>query len=41
MRQVRTAFLERLFKLQANGTSIRTECVAGLTTFTAMAYIRK
>jgi adenine/guanine/hypoxanthine permease len=33
------AFLERYFQLRANGTSVRTESVAGLTTFLAMAYI--
>ena len=31
--------LERLFGLREHGTSVRTECVAGLTTFLAMAYI--
>jgi|TARA_B110000037_G_scaffold222271_2_gene296436 AGZA family xanthine/uracil permease-like MFS transporter len=31
--------LERLFKLSANGTTVRTELIAGLTTFAAMAYI--
>jgi len=31
--------LERLFKLSENGTNVRTELVAGLTTFLAMAYI--
>jgi len=31
--------LERLFKLQAHGTTIKTEVVAGLTTFAAMSYI--
>ena len=30
---------ERLFKLQANGTTVRTEVIAGLTTFAAMSYI--
>lgn len=30
---------EKLFKLQANGTTIRTEIIAGLTTFFTMAYI--
>lgn len=39
MRQICGAFLERVFKLQANSTTVRTECVAGLTTFMAMAYI--
>jgi len=31
--------LERLFKLEAAGTSVRTEVLAGLTTFLTMAYI--
>jgi AGZA family xanthine/uracil permease-like MFS transporter len=31
--------LERFFQLRANGTSVRTEIVAGLTTFLTMAYI--
>ena len=31
--------MEKLFKLKANGTNVRTEIVAGLTTFFAMAYI--
>jgi AGZA family xanthine/uracil permease-like MFS transporter len=31
--------LERLFKLQDHGTSVRTELLAGLTTFLTMAYI--
>ncbi|MBS7227599.1 MAG: NCS2 family permease [Oscillospiraceae bacterium] len=31
--------MEKLFKLQQNGTSVRTELVAGLTTFMTMAYI--
>jgi adenine/guanine/hypoxanthine permease len=31
--------LERLFHLSANGTSIRTEVLAGVTTFLTMAYI--
>lgn len=30
---------ERLFKLQENGTNVRTEFVAGLTTFMTMVYI--
>jgi len=32
-------FLERQFQLAANGTDVRTEIVAGLTTFLTMAYI--
>ena len=31
--------MEKLFKLKANGTSVRTEILAGLTTFMTMAYI--
>ena len=31
--------LEKLFKLKQNGTNVRTEVVAGITTFLAMAYI--
>jgi len=31
--------MERLFKLKQNGTTVRTEIVAGLTTFMTMAYI--
>lgn len=31
--------LERLFKLKENGTNVRTEIVAGITTFMTMAYI--
>ncbi len=31
--------LEKLFKLKENNTSVRTEAVAGLTTFMTMAYI--
>jgi adenine/guanine/hypoxanthine permease len=33
------AFLDRYFDLRGNGTTVRTEVVAGLTTFLAMAYI--
>ena len=31
--------MEKLFQLRANGTSVRTEILAGLTTFMTMAYI--
>ena len=31
--------LERLFQLQAHGTTVRKEVVAGITTFLTMAYI--
>jgi adenine/guanine/hypoxanthine permease len=31
--------LERWFRLRENGSSLRTECLAGLATFLAMAYI--
>src|SRR4030042_3890320 len=33
------AMLERVFKLGENNTDIRTEVIAGLTTFMTMAYI--
>lgn len=32
-------FLERVFKLREHGTNVRTEVIAGTTTFLAMAYI--
>ncbi len=32
-------FLERTFKLKENGTNVRTEVLAGITTFMTMAYI--
>ena len=32
-------WLERLFKLSLHGTTVRTELIAGLTTFITMAYI--
>lgn len=31
--------LEKIFKMKENGTSVRTEVVAGITTFMTMAYI--
>ena len=31
--------LEKIFKLRENGTDVKTELVAGLTTFMTMAYI--
>ena len=31
--------MEKLFRLKENGTSVKTEIVAGLTTFMTMAYI--
>ena len=31
--------LEKLFKLKENGTSVKVEIIAGLTTFMTMAYI--
>ena len=33
------AFLEKYFKIKENGTSIKTEIMAGVTTFLTMAYI--
>ena len=35
----RENLMEKLFKLKANGTTVRTELLAGLTTFMTMAYI--
>jgi AGZA family xanthine/uracil permease-like MFS transporter len=35
----RTGLLERVFKLSLHGTTVRTELLAGLTTFITMAYI--
>jgi len=32
-------FLDRFFQLATNGTSTRTEMIAGLTTFATMSYI--
>ena len=34
-----TSWTERLFKLEEHGTNVRTELIAGLTTFLTMAYI--
>ena len=31
--------MEKLFHLKQNGTSVKTEIIAGLTTFMTMAYI--
>ena len=31
--------LEKMFKLKENNTSVRTEVIAGITTFMTMAYI--
>lgn len=31
--------MERFFKLKENGTDVKSECIGGLTTFLAMAYI--
>ena len=31
--------MEKIFQLQKNGTTARTEILAGLTTFMTMAYI--
>jgi len=36
---VDNSFLERRFKLKENNTDVRTEILAGLTTFMTMAYI--
>lgn len=32
-------FLEKAFKLKANKTDVKTEVIAGITTFMTMAYI--
>lgn len=37
--KTRTSWLEKQFKINEKGSSIRTEIVAGLTTFVAMSYI--
>ena len=31
--------MEKIFKLKENGTNVKTEILAGLTTFMTMAYI--
>ena len=31
--------MDKIFKLKENGTTVRTEIIAGLTTFMTMAYI--
>ncbi len=36
---LRNGLLERLFKLSLHGTTVKTELIAGLTTFITMAYI--
>src|ERR1700688_615254 len=38
-RRVESGMLERFFQLDAHGTTVRTELLAGLTTFLTMAYI--
>jgi AGZA family xanthine/uracil permease-like MFS transporter len=35
----RNGWLERIFKLKRHGTTVRTELIAGVTTFITMAYI--
>jgi adenine/guanine/hypoxanthine permease len=37
--ETQDGFLERYFKLREHGTTVRTEVIAGATTFLAMAYI--
>lgn len=39
MSPVGISFLDRFFKIKENGSSVRTEVLAGLTTFLAMSYI--
>ena len=34
-----TSWLERIFKLKQHGSTVRTEMIAGVTTFITMAYI--
>lgn len=34
-----SGWLERIFKLRLHGTTVKTELIAGLTTFITMAYI--
>ena len=36
---LRNGWLERIFKLSLHGTTVKTELIAGLTTFITMAYI--
>jgi AGZA family xanthine/uracil permease-like MFS transporter len=38
-KQTNRSFLESIFKLKENGTNVKTEVFAGLTTFLTMAYI--
>lgn len=33
------SFLDKFFQIRQNGSTVRTECVAGLTTFMAMCYL--
>ena len=35
----RQKMFEKVFKLKANGTTVKTEILAGLTSFMTMAYI--
>ncbi len=39
LKDQRQSFLEQFFKLTAHGTNVRTEIIAGLTTFAAMSYV--
>ena len=39
IRTTPSSFLERFFNLKAHGTTVRRELIAGLTTFSTMAYI--
>lgn len=38
-KQTSLGFLERIFKLKAHNTNVKTEVIAGITTFMTMAYI--
>ncbi|MDT3393524.1 MAG: NCS2 family permease, partial [Bacillota bacterium] len=37
--ETRTNWFERQFKIKASGSTIKTEIIAGITTFIAMSYI--
>ena len=37
--ETKRGWFDRVFKLSENGTNVRTEVIAGITTFMAMVYI--
>jgi adenine/guanine/hypoxanthine permease len=39
IRKLKGAIMDKFFKLKENGTDVKTELMAGLTTFLTMAYI--